>query len=190
VTGQQLQLPRPVVLYGCRQLRVRERGTGNRERVDAVGLAVGACALARPGHQLRRDPHDPLIVLEQEALEAAADAADIFQRPQELFIDRARPREQLRVPARPRLCGQLVDELAARRAHGNGGVRLLVRVDSDDERHDFPFVCLGRKRSSSGHASIGAGATLLSGHAGDPRTATVRQNRCWSISLHLFTGEG
>lgn len=58
-----------------------ERRTSDRERVDTVGLAVGARALSRPGHQLRRDPHDPLPVFEQEALKAAADAAHVLKRP-------------------------------------------------------------------------------------------------------------
>jgi hypothetical protein len=139
VTGQQLQVARRVVLDSRWQLRVRERGTRDRERVDAVGLAVRPCALAGPGHELRRDANDPLTVLEQEALEAAADAADVFKRPHALCVDRQRPREQLRVPGRPGHDGQLVNELPARQLHGDGGVRLLVRINADHERHDFPF---------------------------------------------------
>jgi hypothetical protein len=121
VIDQQLQIAGRVVLHSCRQLWVGEDGTRDREGVDAVGLAVGTRALAGPGHQLGRYTYDPFTVLEQEALKSAADAADVFERPHALTIDRQRPRKQLRIPRRTRRGGQLVDELAAAASHGDAG---------------------------------------------------------------------
>ena len=46
-----------------------ERGAGDGERVDAVGLAALAAAAALAGHQPGRDPNDTLAVDQQEPLE-------------------------------------------------------------------------------------------------------------------------
>jgi hypothetical protein len=78
----------------------------------------------------------------QEALKAAADAADVLKRPHSIRLDPLRPRKQLRMPNGPRCRRQLVDELPAAASHGDGGVRLLVRVYADNERHHFlSFLC-------------------------------------------------
>jgi hypothetical protein len=97
-------------------------------------------ALARLGHQLRRDAHDALARLQQEALKTADYTTDVFKSPDTLAINRQCPPKQLRVSGFSGCGGQLVNELTAAGPHGHGGVRLLVRVHSDHERHHFPFV--------------------------------------------------
>ena len=51
------------------------------------------------------------------------------------------------------------------------GVRALVRVRPDHDHPHRPFVGMLTSRIAGGHISVGAQATLLSGHAGDPRAA-------------------
>jgi hypothetical protein len=60
----------PQIELGVVQLRGRkglqpllQRAAGNSERVDHVGLAALAGALARSGRQVRRDPQHPLPAL-------------------------------------------------------------------------------------------------------------------------------
>ena len=48
-----------------------QRGAGDGERVDQVGLAAVAAAAPLAGHQPRRDPDDALATDEQEPLEGA-----------------------------------------------------------------------------------------------------------------------
>jgi hypothetical protein len=78
----------PEVELDPRQLRDREpidalpeRGAGDRDRVDAVGLAAIAAAAALAGHQPGRDPHDALAADHEEPFEAARDVAAILDRP-------------------------------------------------------------------------------------------------------------
>jgi hypothetical protein len=50
-----------------------QRGPGDRERVDVIGLAAVAVRAALAGHRPGRDPDDALAVSEQETLERARD---------------------------------------------------------------------------------------------------------------------
>ena len=88
----------PEVELGPGQLRDRQRleafaqrGAGDGERVDAVGLAALAAARARAGHQPGRDPDDALAAGDQEPLEGARDVPAVLQRPDPLAAEAARP---------------------------------------------------------------------------------------------------
>ena len=135
VIEEQPQVAGGLVLHGDRQVRVGERRARDRERVDCIGLPESASVLPCPCHQLRRDADDPLTTREQEALKSPADAAHVLECPDALGVDRLRPGQQLGVARRPRGSGELVDELTAAGPDGDVGVRLLVRVNSDNQLH-------------------------------------------------------
>ena len=68
-----------------------QRGAGDGDRVDAVGLAALAAAAARAGHQPRRDPDHALATDEQKPLERARDVPAVLQRPDPLAAQAASP---------------------------------------------------------------------------------------------------
>ena len=76
-----------------------QRGAGDGERVDPVGLAALAAAAALAGHQPGRDPDDALAANEQEPLEGARDVPAVLQRPHPLV---AQARAQSSAAANPR----------------------------------------------------------------------------------------
>jgi hypothetical protein len=144
MVNQQLDVTSRPIFDRGREVVVRERGAGDRQRVDAVGLPIRATAAARARHQLGRHAQHPLAARDQEPLQTAADSPNVLNRPRALAVQGLGPGQHLCVPARARGRGQLVHELAAARRHGDRGVRLLVRVDSDHQRHLIPFSA-GRK---------------------------------------------
>ena len=144
------------------------------------GLPERSRAATRTGHQLRRNPDHALAARDQQALQAPTDAADVLQRPQTIRTQVPGPAQQLFVTLRARGGGELLDQLTGPRPNRHRGVRLLVRVHSDNNGHSFSLFDSERGQSSSGQASIRAGTTLLSGHAGDPRAATGDSTECRS----------
>jgi hypothetical protein len=83
VIDQQPQIKlRSVQLRGWEGIQpFLQRGAGNIERVDRVGLAALTGALARLRGQMRRDAQHPLAALDQEALERAGHVPAILKRP-------------------------------------------------------------------------------------------------------------
>ena len=72
-----------------------QRGAGDRDRIDDIGLAALARRLARAGHQLRRHPHDALAAREQEPLQRAGHVPAVLDRPHPLATNAARPAQQI-----------------------------------------------------------------------------------------------
>jgi hypothetical protein len=172
MVDEQLDLARLVVLDRDGQFRVAEGRPGDRERVDAVGLPKRPRAATRTGHQLRRNPNHVFAARDQRPLKAPADAAGILQRLQTIRAQAVGPTQHFLVTRSPRGASEFVDDLAGLRPNRHRGVRLLVRVHSDNNGHSSSLFDDQRGWSSSGQASIRAKAKLLSGHAGDPRAAT------------------
>src|SRR5262249_57604125 len=109
---------------------------------------------------------------EEEALEAARHMAAILDRPHPLLTEPACPREQAFMADIARLDRQLAKRLGSLRIERHRGVAALVCVRSNHDHSSRPFVWMSpAKRIAGGHASVRAGAKLLSGHAGDPRAA-------------------
>jgi hypothetical protein len=71
VIDQQAQVKlRAVQLRGREVLQAfLQRGAGDGDRVQAIGLAALASALAMRGGQVRRDPQHPLATLDQKPLQ-------------------------------------------------------------------------------------------------------------------------
>jgi hypothetical protein len=80
VVDEQLDLPRRAVELGDGQVRVAQRGQGDRLGVDRVRLARLAATPAGPGHQPGRDPDDAVPGGEQILLEAAGQMPAVLQR--------------------------------------------------------------------------------------------------------------
>ena len=74
-----------------RQVRLAQRRPSHRQRVDRIGLAVGARRVAGVGHQLRRHPHDPLAGREQVGLEPPRQMPAVLHRPRAARPRTARP---------------------------------------------------------------------------------------------------
>ena len=129
-------LPRP----GARRGGSRsffQRGAGNAERVDRVGLAALARGATRAGHVLRGDPHDLLAASDQEPLERAGDVAAILDRPHPLAVKSSRPAQQPPEAVLPRRrregsrCGREPSTAP------HVWVCLWVRPDHDHSHHPF-----------------------------------------------------
>jgi hypothetical protein len=150
VVEQQLQLKCCLVQVGGGQ-RLRalsQRGAGDGEGIDRIGLATGALPPARLAHQLRRHPDDPLAAGEEEALEGARDMAAVLDRPDALWVEVPPPVKQL---GKARLAGarrQLTGQLAGSRKYRRAGVALLVGVRSDHDHLPRPFVWFAFERSA------------------------------------------
>src|SRR4249919_2565767 len=155
-----------------RQLRLAQGSASDRERVDRVRLAADARAAARAGHELGRDAHDLLARSQQEALERDGDVPAVLERPHSLVGKAARPAQELLVTGTPCLHRALGEQLADSVIDGRGGVRCLVWVYSDYDHSWSPFTEVAiDKGVPADRPQWGRKATLLSGHAGAPRTA-------------------
>ena len=83
VVDQQLDLPvDALVRPRPREAGLPERGAGNRERVDRVGLSAPAAGTPLRHRQLRRHPHQLLATLEQLPFEPARQLAAVLEGPQ------------------------------------------------------------------------------------------------------------
>jgi hypothetical protein len=96
VIDQQLQLavdlfvrPRPA------QVRLSDRGSGDRECVDRVRLAACAARAALRHSQLRRHPHQLRAGTKQLPFEPASQLSAVLNRPEALAIECSSPAEQL-----------------------------------------------------------------------------------------------
>jgi hypothetical protein len=141
VIREQPDLHRPLVqmCHGETLDPILDDGTGDRERVDLVGLA--GLALPTPGgaHPVRRHPDHPLTGGDQRLFEPTRDVPAVLDRPHALVIELARPPHRgqipqllsldLTLPAHP--AGPLVD----RRQR----VRALVCVRSDHDHLHRPL---------------------------------------------------
>jgi hypothetical protein len=145
----------------------------DRERVDLIGLP--RLALPAPGgaHPVRRDAHDPLAGCQQRLLEPARDLPAVLDRPHPLLIEPARPFDPSQVSRLVRVDLTSAADLARPLVDRRERMRALVRVRPDHDHYPCPFVCSDHqmKRISGGQTSLGANATLLSGHAEGPWAA-------------------
>src|SRR4029453_8377179 len=95
VIDEQLQLAqRLLARTGLVEPRFLERRPRRRERVDRVGLAAPSPPPTRGRRQPGRYPQQLLSGGKQRLLEAARDVPAVFERPQPLRLERARPLEQ------------------------------------------------------------------------------------------------
>ena len=106
---QQPDLHRLLVQIRDRELldAVLDDRAGDRERVDLIGLARLALALAGGAHPVRRDAHDPLAGGQQRLLEPARDVPAVLDRPHALLIQAARPPDRGQMPGSSALISRL-----------------------------------------------------------------------------------
>ena len=173
VIDQQAQLPGGAVELGGGQVGVAQRGAGHGQRVDRVGLAVGARRVPGVGHQLRRHPHDPLTGRQQIGLEAPGQVPAVLHRPAPLVATRAAPpsaaaRGDQRSSSRSSL-------VASCRPTSSTATTVWVRLCASIPRVimvQSPFTSSGRDGTGRWAHLSGGDATLLSSHAG--RSSRVR----------------
>jgi cold shock protein len=166
VVDQQLQLAvDPLVRPRPAQVRLTERRTRDRQRVDRVGLAARAAGSPLRHRQLRRHPHQLLTNAQKLPLQPAGQLPAVLDRPQPLAVERLRPAKQL-VAAN---LDQLLSERAARFVDGDRGHRALVYVQSDhDHLHRLQAVGGDRRADRpqsrpDGHAPIRSRSTVSVG---------------------------
>ena len=130
----------PQIELGPIQVRGREglqallqRGAGDTERVDRIGLPALSGALASASRQVRRDPQHPLAAGDQKPLQTPGDMPAVLKRPDPLAIKAARPPQQRIEPAPADLDGLLAQQLAGRGRDRGDRVRTLVSVRA---KHD------------------------------------------------------
>ena len=106
----------PVQVRGRQRVETfTQRGPGDRERVDAVGLAAPAGLAPRPGHQRRVHPQNPFAALDQKPLQRARDMPAVLDRPDALVAQAARPCSSAAAPLAPDGDRLLAEQLARRR---------------------------------------------------------------------------
>ena len=157
VVDEQTELPGGAVELGDGQVGLAQRGTGDGERVDGVGLAVGAGRVPGLGHQLRRHSPDPLTGGEQIGLEAPGQMPAVLHRPLPLGAEPFGPAHQLEMISRRGRLRRLRRELAAPLVDDHHRVGALVRVDPED--HHVPVAFLDVEVTTGpvgGHTSVGA----------------------------------
>jgi hypothetical protein len=108
-----------------------QRGAGDSERVDRVGLAAVAAAAPLAGHQPRRNPDDALATDQQEPRERAAHMPAVLRRPHPLGAQPARPIQHDGEPALADLDGLVAEQLAGCRRDRGDSVRALVHVRTE-----------------------------------------------------------
>ena len=174
VIEQQPDLHRPLVQVRDRESldTVLHDSSGDRQRVDLIRLAWLALTLARGAHSVRRHPDDPLARCQQRLLKPARTRAAVLDRPHPLLIELSRPPHRSQVPRLVSLdlaaAAHLPRSLIDRRQR----VRPLVRVRPDHDHAYRPFVWLTPNEADLRRTTVTRGeATLLSSHAGGPRTA-------------------
>jgi hypothetical protein len=92
-----------------------QRGPGDRERVDAVGLAATARLAPRGRHQRAVHAQHSLAALDQKPLQRTRHMPAVLDRPDAFVAETARPPEQSRGALGPGRDGLLPEQLAGRR---------------------------------------------------------------------------
>ena len=129
----------PVQMSGREGLQpFLQRGAGDVERVDRVGLAALAGAPARIGGQVRRNPQHALAALDQKPLQRPRHVPAVLKRPRPLAVEAARPPQQGAEPAPADRDGLLAEQLAGRGRHRRDRVRTLVSVRAEHDHDPRP----------------------------------------------------
>jgi hypothetical protein len=134
----------PVQVSGREGLQpLLQRGAGDVERVDRVGLAALAGTPARIGGQVRRNPQHALAALDQKSLQRPRHVPAVFKRPRPLAVEASRPPQQGAESAQADRDGLLAQQLAGHGRDGRDGVRTLVGVRAEHD-HDLVLLYLDR----------------------------------------------
>jgi hypothetical protein len=75
-----------------------QRGAGDRERVDRIGLPALPDPFAGLGHQPGWEPDDRLAAIDQEPLQASGHVPDVLDHPHPLAVELTSPLQQLTEP--------------------------------------------------------------------------------------------
>ena len=153
----------PQIELGPVQVRDREglqallqRDARDAERVDRIGLAALASALASAGRQVRRDPQHPLAAADQKPLQRPRDVPAVLKRPDPLAIQAARPPQQRIEPAPADLDRLLAQQLAGRGRDRGDRVRTLVSVRAKHDHGPRPPLDPRWRRTAGGHGLLEA----------------------------------
>ncbi len=118
-----------------------ECGSGDRARVDWVGLPAGSLGASFSGGQVGRDPQDALPCGYEEPLEGAGEVPAVLDRPYPFGVwQAAGPVGQLDEPVLARGDRLVVQELSVGGVDGGEGVGVLVYVRSDQDHSYRPFI--------------------------------------------------
>ena len=144
------ELPGRSIESGHRQIGVPKGRLGDRERIDRVGLAVGARGISGMGHQLGGDPHQLLSGCEQVRLQAPGQVPAVLDREATLRPEPIGPPQELEVGLRRRGGGALLTELATDLVDRHRRVCSFVCVDAHDHHGRVPFSSKGKRNRSVG----------------------------------------
>jgi hypothetical protein len=130
VIGDQPDLHCPLVQKHDREAvdPVLDDRAGDRQRVDLIGLARLALALAGGAHPLRRDPDDLLAGGQQRLLKALGDVPAVLDRPHAIIIQAAGPADRGQMPRLVGLDLAVAADPAGSLVDRRERVRALVRV--------------------------------------------------------------
>src|SRR5665213_2002122 len=140
---QQLDLQRPSVqVRGWQGVdSLAEGGSGDRARVDRVGLPTGSLLPAFSGGQVRRDPDDTLSGAGEKPLEGAGEVPAVLQCPYPLGVSEITgPVEQFDEPSLARRDRLVVEKLPIGGVYRGEGVGVLVCVRSEEDHSYRPFI--------------------------------------------------
>ena len=155
--GQQLQLPRHLVMGGHRQVRFTQHRPGHRLGIDRIGLSTGARRLAGLGHQLGGHPHHGLPRPQQIAFQPRRHVAAVLDAPRQLGAESITSPHQGHLMDLGGRADRLLSELAAHLVDGDEGVTALVYIGSNNNHGGCLLHCEGVEVGpAGGHISVGA----------------------------------
>ena len=140
VIQQQADLHGPLVQIGDRELLdpVLDDRPGDRQRVDLIGLARLALALAGGAHALRRNPEHSLTGGHQSLLETVRHQAAVLDRPHAIVAQAARPADRGQMPRPVRSDLAAAAHPARSLIHRRKRVRPLVPVRPNHDHMTLP----------------------------------------------------
>jgi hypothetical protein len=149
VVNQQLQLPKRLLIRPWpAQARLAQRGPGDGERIDRIGLAAGSACAPLRRHQLRWHPHQRLAAFQQLPFEPARQLSTVLKGPQPLTAKPARPGETFAIGGRDRPFVQHPPSLI----DGDSRQRVLVHVHSDHDHLPCLLNRWGDRRADRPHS--------------------------------------
>ena len=134
---------------------VTDRRTGDRDRIDRIGLAALPHTVTRAGCQLRRDSHHPLPARQEKPLERPRHVPAILKRPHALAAHPARPPQQILKRMTSGAHRAIRKHPACRLLQRRGRVRGLVRVRPDHDHLSVPPVGIARNGLPVDTAQLG-----------------------------------
>ena len=124
---------------GFGQVVMPNRRPGDGRGIYRVRFARDPVRPSGLAHHPRCHPHGPLPAGDQVPFQGPGDVATVLDREQPPILEPARPPDQTLEPGRAGQHRELAEHPSGRRVDRDGGVGLVVRIDSHYDHSRSPF---------------------------------------------------